>query len=356
MRILLLINWKIRYCNEIPVDLQPSDYDCPQELFWFFRYFKDKPIVDVVDISAPKWIEVVENKIRFHFFQTLRILHKLNKYDLIFVHGTNSAMLLGAIKRVLHIKTPPILDVDISSFHQASTKGIIHKLSKFSSKEFDYMVYHTSSQIEYYREQFPWLADKCEFVPLGVDYNYWKTKSYPVISEKDSYIVCVGYRKRDWETLLKAYDKAKIKEKLYLIGNPYLKCDNPDVKVMPFIPINELMTYIKNAKFSVIPLDDFNYSFAQLTLLQQMALGVPILAADVRAIRDYIGQSKGGVSYEPYNDDDLTEKLIQMSALSDESMRKIAAHNIEAVRTSLSEQRMAEKFEKICRKLISIED
>ncbi len=356
MRILLLINWKIRYCNEIPEDLQPSDYDCPQEMFWFFRYFKDKPVVDVIDISAPRWIERVENKIRFHFFQTLRVLNKLNKYDLIFVHGTTSAMLLGAIKRVFHIKTPPILDVDISSFHQASTKGIIHKLSQLSSKAFDYLVYHTSSQIEYYREQFPWLVDKSEFVPLGVDYNYWRTKSYPVISEKDSYIVCVGYRKRDWDTLLKAYDKAKVKEKLYLIGNPDLKCDNPDVKVMPFIPINELMTYIANARFSVIPLDDFNYSFGQLTLLQQMALGVPILAADVRAIRDYISQSKGCVSYEPYNAEDLTEKLIQMSALSSESMQKMAADNIEAARTSLSEQGMAKKFEKICRKLISIAD
>ena len=356
MRILLLINWKIRYCNEIPNDLQPSDYDCPQELFWFFRYFKEKPVVDVVDIRAPKWIEWVENKLRFHFFQTLRVLRKLNKYDLIFVHGTTSAMLLGAIKRVFRMKTPPILDVDISSFRQASTKGIIHKLSQFSSKEFDYMVYHTSSQIAYYKEQFPWLADKCEFVPLGVDYDYWKTKSYPVIPEKDSYIVCVGYRKRDWDTLIKAYNQAKIKEKLYLIGNPDLKCDNPDVKVMPFIPIDELMTYIANAKFSVIPLDDFNYSFGQLTLLQQMASGIPILAADVRAIRDYISQSEGAVSYKPYDAEDLAEKLMQMSALSSESMQKMAADNIEAVKTSLSEQRMAERFEKICRKLACTED
>ena len=148
----------------------------------------------------------------------------------------------------------------------------------------------------------------------------------------------------------------KIKEKLYLIGNPDLKSDNPDVKVMPFIPIDELMTYIVNAKFSVIPLDDFNYSFGQLTLLQQMASGVPVLAADVRAIRDYISQSKGAVSYKPYNVEDLTEKLIQMSALSSESMQKMAADNIEAVKTSLSEQRMAEEFERICKRLVSIED
>lgn len=353
MRILLLINWKIRYCNEIPEDLQPSDYNCPQELFWFFRYFKEKPEVDVVDISAPKWIERVENKLRFHFYQTLRVLHKINKYDLIFVHGTTSAMLLGAIKRLFPSKIPPILDVDISSFRQASTKGLVHKLSQFSSKAFDYMVYHASSQMEYYKEQFPWLVEKSEFVHLGVDYNYWKTKNYPALEQENPYIVCVGYRKRDWNTLLKAFSQAKIKEKLYLIGNPALECNDPDIKVMPFIPINELMTYITNAKFSVIPLDDFNYSFAQLTLLQQMALGVPILAADVCAIRDYIGQSKGCVSYEPYNAEDLTKKLVQMSGLSAESIREMAKQNVEAVKMSLSEHKMAEKLEEICRKLVN---
>lgn len=123
MRILLLINWKIRYCDEVPKDLQPSDYSCPQETFWFFKYFDERPQVDVVDISAPKWIEKIENKIRFHFFQTLRILFKVNKYDLIFIHGSNSAMLLCALKRIFHLKMPPILDVDISSFHQAYTSG-----------------------------------------------------------------------------------------------------------------------------------------------------------------------------------------------------------------------------------------
>ena len=222
MRILLLINWKIRYCDEVPNDLQPSDYCCPQETFWFFKYFDKKPQVDVVDISAPKWIEKIENKIRFHFFQTLRIIFKLNKYDLIFIHGSNSAMLLCALKRFFHLKMPPILDVDISSFHQASYSGIIHRLSQYSSKAFDFMLYHTSSQIDYYKEEFPWLVDKSKFVLLGVDYEYWKNKTYPDIKEKNSYIVCVGYRKRDWDTLLEAYDKAKIKEDLYLIGNPYI--------------------------------------------------------------------------------------------------------------------------------------
>ena len=352
MRILLLINWKIRYCDEVPKDIQPSDYDCPQETYWFFKYFKNKPDVDVVDISAPEFVEKIEDKVRFHFFQTLKILFKFNQYDLIFVHGSNSAMLLCALKRVFHIKTPPILDVDISSFHQAYTSGLIHRLSQFSSKAFDYMVYHTSSQYGYYKDYFPWLKDRCKFIPFGVDYNYWKQKSYKDIPEKKQYIVCVGYRKRDWNTLLEAFDRVDISEKLYLIGNPNIKCENSKVKVLPFIPIDELMTYIVNSKFSVIPLDDFNYSFGQMTLLQQMALGVPILAADVPAIRDYCNFSRGVISYTPYDSDDLAEKLIQMSNFSEDIMNTMSEDNMTATKTSLSEQEMARQFELICNDIV----
>lgn len=196
------------------------------------------------------------------------------------------------------------------------------------------MIYHTSSQKQYYKDQFSWLSSKSEFVLLGVDYEYWKNKIYPGTKEKNSYIVCVGYRKRDWKTLLEAYDKAKIKEELYLIGNPNIKSENPKVKVLPFIPIEKLMTYIVNSRFSVIPLDDFNYSFAQLTLLQQMALGVPILAADVPAIRDYAKESKGVESYIPYSVENLREKLVGMSMKSETALAKMGEDNITAIKTT----------------------
>ena len=150
---------------------------------------------------------------------------------------------------------------------------------------------------------------------------------------------------------MKAYDEAKLKEKLYLIGNPDIKCENKNVVVLPFIPIDKLMTYIVNAKYSVIPLDDFNYSFGQLTILQQMAFGVPILAADVPAIRDYISCSDGIISYKPYNIDDLKEKLVKFSKFNKDDMEQMKKKNIIAVKTLLSEKRMALEFEKICKML-----
>lgn len=354
IKILILINWKIEYCNQIPQNKQPSDYCCPQEKFWMFKYFNEEVEVDVVDIQAPKWIELAEKKIHFHIYQTLKILKDRNKYDLILVHGSDSAMLIGAVKRVFRLKTPPIVVVDISSFHQADTKGIVHRLCQFSSKAFDHLIYHTSSQKEYFEEQFPWLLDKATFIPVGVDFEYWQNKKYKDIEEKGNYIVCVGYRKRDWNTLIQAYKKSGIQKKLYLIGNPKLTSDDENICILPFMPIDELMEYIYNASFSVIPLDDFNYSFAQLTILQQMALGIPIIAADVPALRDYIQYSDGVVSYKPYDVTDLTGKMQVMLDKMSREEQKMRLANQNAIKNVLNERKMAIEFERVCRSVVKL--
>lgn len=348
MKILLLINWKITYTSEIPEDKQPSDYCCPKEKFWFFKYFENDVDLDIVDISAPKFIEKLEKKLHFHFYQTLKILKRMKKFDMIFVHGTDSAMFLGLLKRIFHLKLPPIIVVDISSFHKADEKGLIYRLCRFTSKAFDYLVYHTSTQKEYFAKHFPWLLDKSSFIHVGVDFDYWNNKKYEISNERDTYCVCVGYRKRDWKTLIEAYEKSNIDKKLYLIGNPNLKVENPNIKVLPFIPVEELMNYIYNSSFSVIPLDDFNYSFGQITLLQQMALGTPIISADVPALRDYFSQSKGVLTYKPYDASDLSEKLKEICNKNKNEIEYMKQENINVTKGILSEKSMAKAFERIC--------
>ena len=67
MKILMLVNWKIEYCEEKPADKQPPDYKVEGKDYWFYRYFKDKPEVDVIDIRSFPWLENFErNKLHFY--------------------------------------------------------------------------------------------------------------------------------------------------------------------------------------------------------------------------------------------------------------------------------------------------
>lgn len=86
MKILMLVNWKVAYENQIPEGKQPPDYVVPGQKYWFFRYLSDDISVDVVDIRSFPWLEQFEKeKIRFYIWQTLKVLPKLNQYDLVFV-------------------------------------------------------------------------------------------------------------------------------------------------------------------------------------------------------------------------------------------------------------------------------
>ncbi|HFU4127719.1 TPA: glycosyltransferase [Streptococcus suis] len=114
---------------------------------------------------------------------------------------------------------------------------------------------------------------------------------------------------------------------------------------------DDLLINILCSKYSVIPLGDFNYSFGQMTLLQQMALGVPILAA----IRDYASSSDGGiVSYKAFDVEDLVLKLEYMSSKSSKELSDMGLRSVNAIKTSLSELQMAERFEEICSNLINV--
>lgn len=351
MKILFVANWKIHYLDESSSELQPSDYCCKKEPFWFFKYFKKECEVDVLDISSSNFIMKLEKKAHFIFHNLLKLIRNRKKYDIIMFHGTNGAVFFLLLKRIFRFKTAPIAVVDISSFHQASTSGFIFKLCKFVSHEIDYLFYHTSSQSTYFKEYFPWLTDKMSFVNVGVDYAYWNSK-YKWKGTNSDYCVCVGYRKRDWDTLIKAYEKSNIKEKLILIGNDQIKISNKNIKLIPFIPIGELMEYLENAKFSIIPLDNFNYSFGQLTILQQMAIGLPIISADVYAVKDYINFGEGVLKYKPYDADDLSDKLNELSNMDYKMIKEMSASNKNVIKNTLAERNMALFFEDKLEKLL----
>lgn len=73
MKILMLVNWKIEYCKEKPADKQPPDYKVEGKGYWFYRYFKNKPEVDVIDIRSFPWLENFErNKLHFYIWQAIR--------------------------------------------------------------------------------------------------------------------------------------------------------------------------------------------------------------------------------------------------------------------------------------------
>ncbi len=362
MKLLMLVNWKVEYCDRVPEGKQPPDYYVNGEDYWFYRYFKEDVSVDVADIHTFPWLEHFEKEtLRFYVVQTLKVLFKLNRYDLIVSHGMQSGVVLSLIRRLWKSKAKHIV-FDIGAFNSAAESGAALKLMQFASKSLDGVIYHTESQAEYYRRFFPWITDKSIYIPFGTDAAFFSERPREAAAEGREkqadipvcrqYILCIGYAKRDWDTLCRAFDRisGKYGVTLRLIGKTDYPCRNPDMECMDFMPIDELIEQIRGSLFGVVPLEFFNYSFGQMTLLQQMALGKAVIAADVPSMRGYVQDGETALFYPAGDDEKLAGQMERL--LEEETFRtQIGERAAKAVRETYNEVNMAGQIEDFFRKI-----
>lgn len=352
MKILMLVNWKIEYCNSVPKSKQPPDYCIKGEDYWFYRYFKNKPDVDVIDISSFPALENFEkNKLHFYIHQGLKAVPRLDKYDLVVSHGMPSAVIVALWQRLFKKKIKHIV-FDIGCFNSAAESGRIMKIMQYVSKSIDGIIYHTKCQKEYYEKYYPWLADKSEFIRFGTDLEFFDNGSLKKSNDYGKYIVCIGASRRDWDTLIKAYKLLDTDIKLKIIGHTDEKYNGiKGVKQIPFIPVTDMINQIYNARLCVLPLESFNYSYGQMTFLQQMALGKCVIAANVPSLNGYAEDKKTAVFYEAKNENSLAD-AVNFVLDNPKEEAKIISNARDYLKNECNERIMAEQIENFYLKIL----
>lgn len=346
MRILMLVNWKIEYCDTKPADKQPPDYKVEGEDYWFYRYFNNKPEVDVIDIKSFPWLENFErNKLHFYIWQAIRAIPKLNQYDLIVSHGMQSAVVLCLWRRFFKSKAKHVV-FDIGSFASGSERGFALKLMQFASKSLDGLIYHMSAQRDYYKKFFPWIVEKSQFIKFGADFGFFgNEKEINPIGKP--YIVCAGKSKCDWDTVVKAYKECKVDLELHLIGGKEKRFEDIDgVIQIPYLPVNDFIKQVQGAEFCVLPLDPVPFSFGQMRLLQQMAMKKCVIVSDAPSILNYVEDNHTAIIYESSNAMSLKGK-IDLMCLNPEKKKTIEKAAYEFVKQDCNEKNMAERIEEL---------
>lgn len=363
----MLVNWKIEYTDKIPGDKQPPDYYIKEKDYWFFRYFKNKKEiqVDVADIRSFQALENFEkNKIRFYVWQTVKILPKLKDYDLVLSHGMQSGIVLCLWRRLFGKGKYKHIVFDIGAFNSAKEEGKALKLMQFASKTLDGVIYHTALQEEYYKKCHPWLLNKSKYIAFGTDAEFFESIGENAEAYKDTikqtksvqdadkvqrtknkpYVLSIGYNKRDWDTLIKAYEKLDTEVELHLLGNDSWKSDNPNIKILPPVPVKEMMQMIQGSLFGVLPLKWFNYSYGQMTLMQQMAMGKAVIVSEVPSVKDYATHNVDACFYPPEDADALAKQMQYL--LEDDSRREnIGREAARTIKEKINEEIMAREIE-----------
>lgn len=346
----MLVNWKIEYTDIVPADKQPPDYCIQGEDYWFFRYFQNREEVhvDVVDIhSFPALENFEKNKIRFYVWQTLKVLPKLSQYDVVLSHGMQSGIVLCLWRKLFGKGKYKHIVFDIGAFNSAKEDGKALKLMQFASKTLDGVIYHTAMQKEYYKKCHPWLLDKSKYIPFGTDAEFFEQREDAKQAKEDKkppYILSVGYNKRDWGTLIQAYEKIDTEVELHLLGNDSWKSSNPKIKILPPVPIKKMMAMIEDCLFGVLPLKWFNYSYGQMTLMQQMALGKAVIVSEVPSVKDYVEDSIDALLYPPEEVNAL-EKQMRLLLEDDALREKIGLEASRTIREKINEKTMALEVE-----------
>lgn len=352
MKILMLVNWKIEYCNSVPKSKQPPDYCIKGEDYWFYRYFKNKPEVDVIDISSFPALENFEkNKLHFYIHQGLKAVPRLDKYDLVVSHGMPSAVIVALWQHLFKKRVKHIV-FDIGCFNSAAESGRIMKIMQKISKSIDGIIYHTKCQKEYYEKYYPWLANKSEFIRFGTDLEFFDNGSLKKSNDYGKYIVCIGASRRDWDTLIKAYKLLDTDLELRIIGHTDEKYNGiKGVKQIPFIPVTDMINQIYNSRLCVLPLESFNYSYGQMTFLQQMALGKCVIAANVPSLNDYAEDKKTAVFYEAKNENSLAD-AVNFVLDNPKEEAKIISNARDYLKNECNERIMAEQIENFYLKIL----
>jgi glycosyltransferase involved in cell wall biosynthesis len=355
MKILLLVNWYVSYDKNLKGVKQAPEVYVPGQPYWFFKYWPQKAEVDVIDCSPiPIWHWLERRKLKFYIWQILKALPKLSNYDLILSHGAQSGVLLAFLRSILKSKMPPHIIIDVGCFNGARNNALELAPLKIAAKSLAGVITHTSKQSIYYQYCLPDLKDRHRFVPFGTDPEFFKPLDLP----EEDYILCVGYMKRDWETLLAAFSGLQSNTTLKLVGAagrlklPAGVAASKKIECLPYVPIKELKRIMAQARLVVLPLPYQLYSFGQMSLLQAMAMGKAVIVSNVPGIADYVQDGQNAVLVRPYDYVEMREKIDYLIKHPPERAR-IGGAARKSIEEKFNEKNMAEGIHRSCHELIS---
>lgn len=281
----------------------------------------------------------------------LPVFFKLFSYDFVF---TSTAFGTQLIHTLLHIRRPRWV------MHDFSITGLIGGEKTFKQKMFAYMVRRCAGIItlgveekEKLEKRFPHLRGRIEFIPFGVDLEFFK----PMDIEQDGKIFAVGFDPdRDWKTFFKAVDglpapavaatRVARVEKLQIPAN---------VSIKQFAPRDLAKEYAKSSVI-VVPMDSsrgINDAMGCSTLFEAMASGKPVIATHTHIMASYVTDGENGLLV-PEGDPEALKKALER-LLGDEQLRMRLGRNARAyAEKHLDAEALAGKLAAFFKRLASL--
>lgn len=170
-------------------------------------------------------------------------------------------------------------------------------LARFSLSSVDVFVVHSRAEIDIYSKWLNLPASRFVFVPLSAEpprLEPWSEHG------EEPYIVALGTANRDYQVLCQAAGELGYKT-VIVAGRHATEHLTPPacVTIRTGLSLRECHELAAHSRVNVIPIADVSAPSGQVTVIESMMLGVPLIATDCAGTSDYIDSDVDGVLVPP---------------------------------------------------------
>jgi glycosyltransferase involved in cell wall biosynthesis len=246
----------------------------------------------------------------WRMYQALFALWKQRHTDCIFAINEASVIPVLVLKWLRLLRTP-VLIVSTGIMNKRNQSGKRKTMWSFLLPCADAIVSLSTMERDATWRMFGLREDRQHLVNMLVDPDYF-SPSGPLGT--GDYCLSAGTNEgRDYPTLLKAFP---MEEKLLIVTDPYNaaiveknKQPGQQVEVKQAVPIDQLKALYENAKAVINPIGEVDFASGHTILLENMALGRPVIVSMVRGMKDYFEDGVTAIGVKPYDVEDLRGKL-----------------------------------------------
>lgn len=298
-------------------------------------------------LSYPLYLIMAKvGRIGFHLSQALTLFPILNRYDFIVSTMDSAGLPVLFLKKIGLLKAKVIyISVGIADNLDTQPK-FLKKFYKSLFQKAENIICYSQEEAKVLNS----LNENVEIMMPGVDISFYKNPGEKK-NRKIKKVLAFGKDKdRDYESFLKAVEVLNIKP-IIVAGKKNLESFKIPNKVTVFIdiPSRELKEIIFGADIVVIPVKQVKRAAGQLSILDSLASGKPIIVPEIESIKSSFGfrDRMQCLYYKPEDPGDLKKKITLL--LGDEKLQNNISR--EAVKKSkeYSTQIFAKKLAAILR-------
>lgn len=217
------------------------------------------------------------------------------------------------------------------------------RLAGWAGRQIDRFLVHSPVEVERYSRWLGLPAERFEFVPL----QRGRIEIGRDEDTTDPYLLAMGSAQRDYDTLIRAVAELGIRTVIVTRRDEIDRLPKPaNVEFRTGLTETECLELLSHARLSVTPIGNVETASGQITFINAMQLGVPVLATRCPGTDGYIEDGQTGILIAPFDTADMRVKIDAI--WSDAAMReRIAAEGKRYAEANLSDEAAAATLRRI---------